>query len=162
MWNHIWVAKYTLCENNNFGWFHNIVWCNISIHAQTNKINETKYHLLRQLVDNWDSYAPSATFSCIARNNPILWALSVGLIAEFLELWAVISEVVLRPGVEDLHSWRFSSSDLYSAKSAYIELFQGAVLFGPWERIWRSWAPGKCHFFMCLVGGGSQQMLGSW
>jgi hypothetical protein len=76
----------------------------------------------------------------------------VDLIAEFLELWAVISEVVLRPGVEDLHSWRFSSSDLYSAKSAYIEFFQGAVLFGPWERIWRSWAPGKCHFF--YVPGG--------
>lgn len=70
----------------------------------------------------------------------------MGLIAEFLELWAVI------PEVEDLHSWCFSSSDLYSAKSACIELFQGAVLFGPWERIWRSWAPGKCHFF--YVAGG--------
>lgn len=48
----------------------------------------------------------------------------------------------------------FWSSDLYSVKSAYIELFQGAVLFGPGERIWRSWASGKCQFF--YVAGGSQ------
>ena len=29
--------------------------------------------------------------------------------------------------------------------------FQGKVAFHPWERIWKSWAPGKCHFFMLLV-----------
>jgi len=37
------------------------------------------------------------------------------------------------------------------AKSAYAAFFQGIIAFHPWERIWKSWAPGKCHFFMWLV-----------
>jgi len=119
MWNHIWIAKYTYCVRTMItGWFHKIVWCNISFHEQTNKINETKYHLLQQLVDNWDSYAPSATFSCIARNNPILWAFcgshcwilgALGCYIEsssssrsggpaflaFFQLWSLLSEICI-------------------------------------------------------------------
>jgi hypothetical protein len=30
-------------------------------------------------------------------------------------------------------------------------MFQGSILFGPWERIWKSWAPNKCRFFLWLV-----------
>jgi hypothetical protein len=33
-------------------------------------------------------------------------------------------------------------------KSANEPLFQGAVSFGPWERIWKPWAPRKCCFFL--------------
>jgi hypothetical protein len=29
--------------------------------------------------------------------------------------------------------------------------FIGSTLFGPYERIWKSWAPPKCRFFMWLV-----------
>ena len=36
-------------------------------------------------------------------------------------------------------------------QTAYNGMFHGAVLFRPWERIWKSWAPGKCKFFMWLV-----------
>ncbi|WVZ81428.1 hypothetical protein U9M48_028805, partial [Paspalum notatum var. saurae] len=39
----------------------------------------------------------------------------------------------------------------YSAKSAYKGFFQGGILFYSWERIWKSWAPGNCQFFMWLV-----------
>lgn len=55
--------------------------------------------------------------------------------------------------VEDRHIWRFSPSGQYSAKSAYEGFFQfqGGILFGSWERIWKSWAPGNCRFFMWLV-----------
>jgi hypothetical protein len=49
------------------------------------------------------------------------------------------------------HIWRFSSSGQYSAKSAYEGFFIGSTLFGPFERIWKSWAPPKCRFFMWLV-----------
>ena len=40
---------------------------------------------------------------------------------------------------------------VYPAKSAYEGFFQGAILFSPWDRIWRTWAPNKCRFFMWLV-----------
>ena len=39
----------------------------------------------------------------------------------------------------------------YSAKSAYAGLPQGTFSFRSWVRIWKSWAPGKCQFFMWLV-----------
>jgi hypothetical protein len=32
--------------------------------------------------------------------------------------------------------------------------FLGATTFKPWERIWKTWAPGKCKFFMWLVAHG--------
>jgi len=43
------------------------------------------------------------------------------------------------------------SNGQYSAKSAYDGFFLGSTIFGPWERIWKSWAPPKCRFFMWLV-----------
>ena len=43
---------------------------------------------------------------------------------------------------------------LHSARSAYMNFFQGMHSFRPYHRIWRSWAPGKCRFFMWLVAHG--------
>jgi hypothetical protein len=31
------------------------------------------------------------------------------------------------------------------------DFFQGAIRFEPYERIWKTWAPGKCRFFLWLV-----------
>jgi hypothetical protein len=28
---------------------------------------------------------------------------------------------------------------------------QGSIIFEPWERIWNTWAPPKCVFFIWLV-----------
>ncbi|WVZ76728.1 hypothetical protein U9M48_024677 [Paspalum notatum var. saurae] len=78
-------------------------------------------------------------------------ALGVAALVEYLQLWDILSQIVLDPEVEDRHIWRFSSSGQYSAKSAYEGFFQGGILFDPWERIWKSWAPGNCRFFMWLV-----------
>jgi hypothetical protein len=48
--------------------------------------------------------------------------------------------------------WGWGLTFIYiAAKSAYEGFFIGAVQFRPWERIWKSWAPGKCKFFMWLV-----------
>jgi hypothetical protein len=58
---------------------------------------------------------------------------------------------VLQQGVSDTHLWRLSASDQYSTRSAYKALFQGATLFQLAERVWKTWAPGKCKFFMWLV-----------
>jgi hypothetical protein len=52
-------------------------------------------------------------------------ALTVGVINEYLGLWDVISTVVLQPHVEDSFIWRFSSDDIYSAKSAYCSILSG-------------------------------------
>jgi hypothetical protein len=78
-------------------------------------------------------------------------ALTVTVLAEYLGVWELTSQLVLQPEVEDSHIWRFSASRQYSSKSAYEAMFIGAIQFGAWERIWQSWAPGKCKFFMWLV-----------
>ncbi|GJN37129.1 hypothetical protein PR202_gb26054 [Eleusine coracana subsp. coracana] len=82
--------------------------------------------------------------------NEHLWlhdaraAHSVGELNEFLALWDVLWEF-------DKHYWRLCSSGQYSASSAYSHLFWGAVQYGPFDRTWKSWAPGKCKFFLWLV-----------
>jgi hypothetical protein len=53
--------------------------------------------------------------------------------------------------VTDRHKWKFSASGAYSGGSAYRALFQGSVAFEPAESVWKTWAPGKCWFFMWLV-----------
>jgi hypothetical protein len=78
-------------------------------------------------------------------------ALSVGVMVEYLQLWDLLQEVVLQPEVEDTYFWRLSPTGQYSAKLAYEGLFLGATNFSPWDRIWKTWAPPKCRFFMWLV-----------
>jgi hypothetical protein len=46
---------------------------------------------------------------------------------------------------------KFCASGNYSASSAYKALFQGSIGFEPAERVWKSWAPRKCKFFIWLV-----------
>lgn len=75
----------------------------------------------------------------------------MAVLTEYLGLWNLISEVVLQPDVEDIHIWQFSATGRYSTKSAYEAMFIGAIQFRPWDRIWKSWSPGKCKFFMWLV-----------
>ena len=77
--------------------------------------------------------------------------LSIDAVMEYLVLWDLIEGVVLQQDSPDQHIWRLSSSGQYTAKSAYDALFQGAISFAPYERIWKSWAPPKCQFFMWLV-----------
>jgi hypothetical protein len=51
--------------------------------------------------------------------------------------------------IHDKHFLRLSNCGQYSSKSAYDLLFSGST-FGPFERIWHSWAPAKCCFFFGL------------
>jgi hypothetical protein len=78
--------------------------------------------------------------------------ISVEALMEFLEIWDIASNMVLTPETPDKHIWRLSSSGQYTSKSAYDALFEGAILFEPYQRIWKSSAPLKClFFFMWLV-----------
>jgi hypothetical protein len=49
-------------------------------------------------------------------------ARSVGVPAEFLNLWDILSQVILQPKSEDKHIWRLAASFDYTAKSAYETL----------------------------------------
>jgi len=83
--------------------------------------------------------------------SDIQGARTVGVMVELLQLCDILINFQLQPEIEDRHIWRLSSNGKYSAKSAYDGFFLGSTLFGPWERIWKSWAPLKCRFFMWLV-----------
>ncbi|WVZ84633.1 hypothetical protein U9M48_031641 [Paspalum notatum var. saurae] len=39
----------------------------------------------------------------------------------------------------------------FPRKSAYNAFFLGSVKFAPWKRIWKSWAPLRCKFFVWLA-----------
>ncbi|GJN12898.1 hypothetical protein PR202_ga31222 [Eleusine coracana subsp. coracana] len=78
-------------------------------------------------------------------------ALSFRARTEYYALFELIEAVVLQPDRPDVHIWKLSSSGQYTVQSAYAALFQGATLSEPAERVWKSWAPGKCRFFMWLV-----------
>jgi hypothetical protein len=78
-------------------------------------------------------------------------ALTVRVLVEYLQLWDILYDFQLQPDSEDKHIWRLSTNGQYSAKSAYEGYFLGSTLFGPWDKIWKTWAPPKCRFFMWLV-----------
>jgi hypothetical protein len=78
-------------------------------------------------------------------------ALTPQVLFEFMELHHVLDRIELRPGESDVHWWRLAASGQFSTKSAYTATFQGSISFEPAERVWRTWAPNKCRFFIWLV-----------
>jgi hypothetical protein len=70
---------------------------------------------------------------------------------QFTCIWTTVQDIQLVPGVVDLHIWTPSSSGAFSSKSAYERFFVGAVNFEPADRIWKTWAPTKCKFFLWLA-----------
>jgi hypothetical protein len=51
----------------------------------------------------------------------------------------------------DRHVWRHEASGLFSSKSCYNVLFLGSTAFEHWKRLWKTWAPPKCKFFLWLA-----------
>lgn len=70
---------------------------------------------------------------------------------EYFLLWDIMQQVQLSPGVQDQHRWTPSSSGVYSSKSAYSRFFLGSTEFEPAKRIWKSWVPPRCQFFLWLA-----------
>jgi hypothetical protein len=62
-------------------------------------------------------------------------ALTIEIIAEYIQFWDLLYEFQLQPDVENSHIWRLSTGGQYSAKSSYDNLFLSATLFKPCERI---------------------------
>ncbi|TVU04225.1 hypothetical protein EJB05_50204, partial [Eragrostis curvula] len=87
------------------------------------------------------------------RRTPVCYRAptTIGVIVEYLHLWDILLDLELQHGVNDTHFWRLSSNGVYSAKSAHESMFLGSITFEPYSRIWKTWAPPKCRFFMWLV-----------
>lgn len=76
----------------------------------------------------------------------IMGALHVGVLIEYLQVRDIMEDIALQPEIEDTHSWKLCSSGKYSAHSVYESLFRAATQFGPWERIWKTWAHQSVGF----------------
>jgi hypothetical protein len=60
---------------------------------------------------------------------------------QYLNLCDILTTIELHEDIPDRHIWRLSSSGEYTAKTAYDALFQRAISYEPYERIWNSWTP---------------------
>ena len=78
-------------------------------------------------------------------------ALTVQVLMEYLQVWGPLEGVILQQGVPDQFRWKLSQSGSYSSKTAYAACFVGSIRFPPWRRIWKSWAPLRCKFFLWLA-----------
>jgi hypothetical protein len=82
--------------------------------------------------------------------SDILTPLSWAGIQQFLLLWDAVRRVVLTQEA-DTHISLHTSSGQFSSKSCYKAFFMGSITFEPWKRLWKSWAPPKCKFFLWLA-----------
>ena len=83
--------------------------------------------------------------------HDIKGALTVEVLVDYLLIWDMVEAVILRHDVQDHYKWKLTQHGSYSSKSAYEAFFVGSIKFGPWRRIWRTWAPPRCKFFVWLV-----------
>jgi hypothetical protein len=83
--------------------------------------------------------------------NDIQGALTVQVITDYLLAWDLIDGLELQPDTPDQHHWKLSSTRSYSCSSAYNSMFTGTINFSPWKRVWKSWAPPNCKFFVWLA-----------
>jgi hypothetical protein len=51
----------------------------------------------------------------------------------------------------DRHVWLHTSYRQFTSKSCYKAFFMGSITFEPWKRLWKSWAPPKCKYFLWLA-----------
>ncbi|AQK53266.1 uncharacterized protein [Zea mays] len=82
--------------------------------------------------------------------NDIETPLNLPGLQQYLNLWDALRGVVLTQEA-DRHVWIHSSSGQFSSKSCYRTFFMGSITFEPWKRLWKTWAPPKCKFFLWLA-----------
>jgi len=75
-------------------------------------------------------------------------AITVGVIYEFLLPFGIYPMKYAYSMELRILIFGAPRNGIYSAQSAYSGLLQGTIIFWPWQRIWKSWAPSKCKFFM--------------
>jgi hypothetical protein len=83
--------------------------------------------------------------------SDIKGALTVPVLLDYFRIWDLLDRVVLQQEVQDHFRWKLTQTGTYSSKSAYEAFFVGSIKFVAWRRIWRSWAPLRCKFFIWLA-----------
>jgi hypothetical protein len=143
-------------------------WCNIAIISEIGDGTNTLFwkdkwlagKSIQDLAPNLYALVPKRKASrrtVVTALDEMKWTediqgeIPVQTLMEYFELWDMLENIILQEGIPDRHIWRLSASGKYTAKSTYDALFEGALSFAPYERIWKSWAPPKCRFFMWLV-----------
>jgi hypothetical protein len=76
--------------------------------------------------------------------------LGIQEIGEYLQLWQRVEGTLLSQDPDHLR-WKWTASGIYSAKSAYLATFQGAIACPAAKHIWQTWAPQKVKFFLWLA-----------
>jgi hypothetical protein len=69
---------------------------------------------------------------------------------QYLKLWDALGEVTLSQEADRL-VWMHSAFGQFSSRSCYRAFFMGFISFEPWKRLWKTWAPPKCKFFLWLA-----------
>jgi hypothetical protein len=92
--------------------------------------------------------------------SDIKGALTIQILIEYQQIWDLVDDLVLQPEVDDHHRCHFTQSGIYTAKSAYNAFFHGSIRFTQ-RRIWKSWGPLNCKFFIWLASGNQESLLDS-
>jgi hypothetical protein len=71
-------------------------------------------------------------------------------IIDFVYLWHAVSAIQLNEQ-PDKTIWRWTANGDYSAKSAYMMLYEGSTLFAGHSLVWKAWAPLKVKIFLWLA-----------
>jgi hypothetical protein len=77
--------------------------------------------------------------------------LSVQALAQYLQLWDLLTGTVLTNGRQDVAVWRCTKDGSFSVRSAYKLFFIANTKFVCAGPIWKSKATMRCKFFMWLV-----------
>jgi hypothetical protein len=87
----------------------------------------------------------------MASTSDIKGALTIPVLAQYVQVYQCLQAVQLTPAVEDTLHWRWSTDGVYSSRSAYAALLlgQSAVLGN--KELWKTKAPNKCRFFIWLA-----------
>lgn len=78
-------------------------------------------------------------------------SLFVQVLVEYFLIQDQMDNVELLQNVPDILRWKLTQSGTYNNKSAYDVFFLDSTRFGPWKRIWKTWAPMPFHFFIWLA-----------
>jgi hypothetical protein len=79
--------------------------------------------------------------------SDLRFSLDIGHSDELLRLEILLNNVQLTQAPDDI-TWTFGGKNFYTAKSAYLLQFIGAVTTEHKKLIWQGWAPARCKFFM--------------
>ena len=108
--------------------------------------------------------APLLFQACTRRNITVAQALTASRwtrhfrhelepaeLIQAVQLWDSLQHIHLQSEIKDTVTWRWNSSGVYTASSAYLMQFQGALKTNFREVIWASDAPLRCRIFAWLA-----------